>query len=452
MDQYIFCICRLKYQVFRVFCLFVLAGCPVLQVSGQLTARNANGKVATSYANAYGNRDTIFVFNQKETGNLSLQRSGINTFKWYKFNDDVKRFESIGTDDVDVETTLRENLAQGGYKVTVTPQGATAPRDSFVAWLYMNPGFEFELYKNLNGEVVDNGGYKHCQYTVFRLNSNTVQSSFTYYDPRNLQQAIIFNNRITYTMKKGSDFEDPTSLNVQTYQYFLDNNPPYEDTQYFFRAYDMFGIEKRDEIMYNTIIPYITINQPVLPDTDPTSAPVPVEFTYKSYNVREYVWRFGNGDSIAYDSFDEERLPPETVTYTYNTPKMQGYEIRVKVSSPRYCLYISDPVKITVDPPLLEVANVFTPNNDGLNDYFKPNTVSLRRFEIWIYARSGKRVYYYRGDDLRSWEGWDGRVENTGKEAAEGVYFYTIKAYGWDEPPTKNPFSGPYNGSFHLYR
>ena len=451
MDQYKFCVCKVKHQVFFVFCVFALAGCPILQVSGQLTARNADGRVATSYANAYGNRDTVFVFNQKETGNLTLQQTETNTFKWYRFNYDTKEFEHFGADDIDTETTSRDRLEQGGYKVTVTAQGATAPRDSFVAWLYMNPGFDFELYKNLNGEVMD-FGYKNCQYTVFRLNSNTVQSSFEYCDPRNLQRALILDNRITYTMQRDNDAEVVTSLNVQAYQFFLDSSPPYEDTRYTFRAEDMFGIKKQDDIMYVTIIPYITVNLPGLPETDLASAPVPVEFTFTSYNVREYVWRFGDGDSIVYDTFDEERLPPETVTHTYYTPRTQGYGVTVKVNSPRGCSYTSEPVKIAVDPPLLEVANVFTPNNDGMNDYFKPNAVSLRRFEIWIYAPSGKRVYYYRGDDLRSWEGWDGRIENTGREAVEGVYFYTIKAYGWDEPSTKNPLSGPYHGSFHLYR
>jgi len=451
MNQYQYCIFRVKHQVFRVFYIFILTSCAISQASGQLTARYANDKVATSYYNVYGNRDSIFVFNQKETGSLSLNLSETNTFKWYQFNESTKEFEPFVTnpDDVDTEATIREDLKQGGYKVTVTPQGDTAPRDSFVAWLYMNPGFEFELYKNNNGEVMDLGGYKLCMYTLFRLKSNTAASSFRYFDPRNLQQAIIFDNKITYTMKPGIGAETITSLNVQSYQFFIDNNPPYEDTQYYFRAYDMFGIEKRDDIMYRTIIPHVIIDQPILPETDPTSAPVPVKFTCKSFNIKEYIWRFGDGDSVVYDF---ERLPPDTVTHTYYTPKTQGYEVTLKVTSPRYCTYLSDPVKIAVDPPLLEVANVFTPNNDGENDYFKPNTVSLRRFEIWIYARSGKRVYYFRGDDLRSWEGWDGRIENTGREAVEGVYFYTIKAYGWDEPSTKKPQPGPYHGSFHLYR
>jgi len=449
MDQYKFCVCKVKNHILYAICIFVLATCPILRVSGQLTSHDADAKIATSYANAYGNRDSIFVFNLKESGNLSLQQSGNHSFKWYKFNYDAKEFEHFGADDVDVEFTSRDNLEQGGYKVTITPEGDSAPRDSCVAWIYLNPGFNFELYKNLNGEVVDNPTYKLCMYTVFRLNPNTVQSSFTYYDPRNIQQPIRFDNRITYTMKPGSGEEVVAFLNVQNFQYLIDSDPPYQDTQYYFRAYDMFGIEKRDDIMYRTIIPHAIINQPELPETDPTSAPVPVKFTCQSFNSTDYIWRFGDGDSIVYDL---ERPPPDTVKHTYYTPKTQGYEVTVIVTNQRGCSHTSEAIKISVDPPLLEVANVFTPNNDGMNDYFKPNTVSLRRFEIWIYNRSGKRVYYYRGDDLRYWEGWDGLIENTRKEAAEGVYYYVIKAYGWDEPSTKKPLVGPYHGSFHLYR
>jgi len=161
------------------------------------------------------------------------------------------------------------------------------------------------------------------------------------------------------------------------------------------------------------------------------------------------VWRFGDGDSVMYNL---ENLAADTVKHTYYTPRKQGYQVTLKIASLWGCTYTTIPVIITVDDPMLDVANVFTPNNDGWNDYFKPDVVSLRGFEILIYTRAGKRVYYYRGDDLRSWEGWDGRIENSGKDAAEGVYFYTIRALGWDNPPTRNPQTGPYCGSFHLFR
>ena len=453
-----------KYIFFRWFCIGMMACLPFIQAMGQLTAHDTNGEAATLYTNTYGTRDPIFVFNQMpqpKTGNLSLQISepsepsesesepDLYTFKWYKFDYNIQNFEEqpFFTEDETV-TTSQTDLEQGGYKVTVTPQGEVAPRDSFVAWLYMNPGFDFRLFKDDNGEVP--WYYMTCGYTDFIFDTKTVQSSFTYYNLSNLPQALTLDNRITFTMKAGNNSEVVTLLlTLGDKQSLRDYDPPYEDTQYYFRAYDMFNFEKRDDIMYRTIIPYVTDITPKLPEKDPTSAPVPVKFTWKSYNVTEYLWRFGDGDSTVYNL---ELLCPDTVMHTYYTPRTQGYNLVVKVTSLSRCTYTSDPVNIKVDLPSLDVPNVFTPNNDGLNDFFKPNAVSLRRFEITIYTRAGKRVYYYRGDDLRDWEGWDGRIENTGKEAAEGVYIYVIRAAGWDEPSTRNPQAGPYSGMIHLYR
>jgi len=470
--EYIFGNIGTKYMFFRYFYIGILSCLPFIQTIGQLTTRDYNGKVATLYTNAYGNRDTIFVFNQmpqQKTGNLSLRISvlpesfesqdpdqdpepTLYSFKWYKFDNTAKNFEEnpFYIED-DAESTSQTDLEQGGYRVIMTYLKNGTPRDSsFVAWLYMNPGFDFRLYKDDNGEVIWND--KTCGYTDFIFDSKTVQSSFKYYNISNLPQELTFDNKITFTMKAGNDSEMVTLLlTLGDKQSLRDYDPPYEDTQYYFRAYDMFGIEKKDEIMYVTIIPYVTDITPSLPETDPTSAPVPVKFTWKPYNVtREYVWRFGDGDSTVFNLL--EGSVPDTVMHTYKTPKTQGYNLTVKVTSLSRCSYTSEPVNIKVDPPSLDVPNVFTPNGDGLNEFFKPNGVSLRRFEITIYTRAGKRVYYYRGDDLRDWEGWDGRIENSGNEAAEGVYFYIIKAAGWDEPATRNPQAGPYSGVVHLYR
>jgi len=432
----------------------MLTVCSTIQVSGQLTARNTDGKVATMYANAYGNRDTIFVFNQTpqpKSGNLYLKLSELSTFKWYKFDYETKDFEEEPFFiDEDVEETSFNDLQQGGYKVIATILDEEEPRDTtFIAWLYMNPGFEFNILKDNNGELMYN--YKNCFYNDFRLSSNTVQSSFTYYNPYNLQIGALppFVNRITYNIRRNNESEIVIPLNTQgLIQYLRDFDPPYEDTQYHFRAFDMFNVVRRDEIMYRSIIPFAVIDT-LLPRKDSKSAPVPVKFTNKPYNVSEYVWRFGTGDSVVYNLGN---IAPDTIEYTYYTPRRQGYQVTLKVTSLSGCQFTTEPTIITVDDPVLDVANVFTPNNDGINDYFKPHAVSLRGFEIWIYTRTGKRVYYYKGDNLRDWEGWDGRIEKSGREAPNGVYYYTIKALGWDEPATKNPPTGPYSGFVYLYR
>ena len=91
--------------------------------------------------------------------------------------------------------------------------------------------------------------------------------------------------------------------------------------------------------------------------------------------------------------------------------------------------------KIIVDPSELNVPNVFTPDGDGINDNFMVESKSLRYLSMEVFSRNGRRVYSFFGDGekLRQWQGWDGDVNNTSAKATPGIYFYIIRAYGWDD-------------------
>lgn len=72
--------------------------------------------------------------------------------------------------------------------------------------------------------------------------------------------------------------------------------------------------------------------------------------------------------------------------------------------------------------------NVFTPNADGINDFFLPieyNQVADLRIDI--YNRWGTKIY--SANSLESFvnPGWDGTVSLTGEQAAEGVYYYICR-------------------------
>jgi gliding motility-associated-like protein len=74
--------------------------------------------------------------------------------------------------------------------------------------------------------------------------------------------------------------------------------------------------------------------------------------------------------------------------------------------------------------PEIEIGNVFTPNGDGINDYFFPirdRSVKIR--EVMIYDRWGKTVYV--SDEVDITRVWDGTTTG-GKQAPDGVYFYHI--------------------------
>ena len=74
----------------------------------------------------------------------------------------------------------------------------------------------------------------------------------------------------------------------------------------------------------------------------------------------------------------------------------------------------------------MDIPNVFTPNNDGTNDYFFPRQFLTRgviSFKMDIYNRWGQLVYTTNAPDGR---GWDGKFND--KDQPEGVYVYIIDA------------------------
>lgn len=73
-----------------------------------------------------------------------------------------------------------------------------------------------------------------------------------------------------------------------------------------------------------------------------------------------------------------------------------------------------------------EFPNVFTPNGDGLNDYFDPRTYlgnGLQTFKMDVYNRWGELVF---STDKTSGRGWDGRFN--GEPQPQEVYVYLVNA------------------------
>lgn len=93
------------------------------------------------------------------------------------------------------------------------------------------------------------------------------------------------------------------------------------------------------------------------------------------------------------------------------------------------CNQDSTEIKISIAESELRVPNVFTPNGDGLHDEFRVQYRSLAEFHCWVYNRWGKLVYEWTDPA----KGWDGTIN--GSPAAEGAYFYVIRARGTDADP-----------------
>ncbi|MDC1508556.1 gliding motility-associated C-terminal domain-containing protein, partial [Saprospiraceae bacterium] len=103
----------------------------------------------------------------------------------------------------------------------------------------------------------------------------------------------------------------------------------------------------------------------------------------------------------------------------------QDHEITMTAVDEYGCVD-KDNIVIRVDRNIgIYTPNIFSPNGDVSNDYFR-STVnesigSLK--EINIYDRWGNLVYHRENlTDLSVWQGWDGKFN--GKDAVSGVYVY----------------------------
>ncbi|MGE5107178.1 MAG: gliding motility-associated C-terminal domain-containing protein, partial [Sphingobacteriales bacterium] len=102
--------------------------------------------------------------------------------------------------------------------------------------------------------------------------------------------------------------------------------------------------------------------------------------------------------------------PELTTTYIGSSEILQG-------------CFINDSVTITVkDCPLdIFVPTVFTPNNDGKNDLFKPAvSLPLEVYRFEIYNRWGQKIY----ETQKITEGWDGQLN--GRIQPQGTFIWVL--------------------------
>ena len=133
--------------------------------------------------------------------------------------------------------------------------------------------------------------------------------------------------------------------------------------------------------------------------------------------VQFYNWTIYKATQVIATRADKD------VRYVFSEPG--SYRVVCKVNN-AFCMTDSSEVTVNISESYLAVPNVITPNGDGKNDEFRVAYRSLREFHCWVYNRWGKLVYEWTDPA----KGWDGMIGN--REAAEGAYFYVIRALGTD--------------------
>lgn len=94
----------------------------------------------------------------------------------------------------------------------------------------------------------------------------------------------------------------------------------------------------------------------------------------------------------------------------------------------------SDTITVTVlNQPSAFIPSAFTPNGDGLNDYFEFDLLGATNIEVSIFNRWGQRVYFNpsQPNGITNSGGWDGRVD--GKIAPEDTYVYRMSVVYWNQ-------------------
>jgi gliding motility-associated-like protein len=124
-------------------------------------------------------------------------------------------------------------------------------------------------------------------------------------------------------------------------------------------------------------------------------------------------------------------VEPEFTTYRYTItdPSISACYFIVAIDTNNnvdttgvlpYCLGIDD-------CPRYRLPNVFTPNDDNVNDLFVPfpGYTSVERVEMQIFNRWGLLVFETVDPAIR----WDGRDKNSNSKCPPGVYFYKCVVY-----------------------
>ena len=389
----------------------------------QLSAPGMSAVRYTAYPGSPSVKDPIFVYcntSGTQSGTLTANSPGGTApfnYSWYKWNSVTKSFSDFIKSETGVTTSSLNNLPEGGYRVVISGGFNT----TLTGWIFIDKPFSSAELRN-----------RTCDYVA--LKGGAAIDTFYYSNP-STGLPVKLPNAVKFLWSS-----DPVSsipfpdlrLNPQTF------DPPLTDVTYKLRVTDSLGCFSESSFFYKSI--HVKADFTVEPEKG--EAPLEVTFTNKSVRGYKYLWEFGDGK----DSISDLSDPKPHIYY-----KPGEYSVKLTIESELYCIDSMRFDKIVVDPSKLDIPNVFTPNGDGLNDNFIVDSKSLRNISVEVFSRSGVKVYSFvaEGEKLRDWTGWDGKVNSSSAEASPGVYYYIIRAYGWDDVKYD---SEAYRGFVYLYR
>ena len=138
-----------------------------------------------------------------------------------------------------------------------------------------------------------------------------------------------------------------------------------------------------------------------------------VNFTNNSTNLDDFSWDFGDGtgnnSNFSPTHFFPNQAGEYVVTFTASSGECS--------SSNSLLITILENIEFNYILP-----NVFTPNNDGSNDFFSNMVSNVNSMELQILNRWGNLIFQTTDEN----QVWDGNDQQSGLPCPEGTYFYKL--------------------------
>jgi gliding motility-associated-like protein len=322
-----------------------------------------------------------------------------------------------------LEITLASNTdcANPNAELTATPVGGKID-DYTIEW------------ENTNGQIIGNGTIITVQPIGIQTYKATLTDGCSFSAANSeitIDQTPIINNfDITPTegceplpvdLTYQTDYPNIHIANVQWGDGNQSNfNNLNSENQEFNHQYETFGgfnasLQITSETGCNSLISTEEITVWPLPSASFTYSPLEpsldsnlVNFLNNSIGGISYQWNIENMGT--YTEENPSVLFSDTGLYDV---KLVAFTDKNCKDSTMQQVYIKPNFKIF--PP-----TVFSPNNDGLNDRFRPIATGYESIQTTIYNRWGAIIYQSDHN-----EGWDGTYR--GERVPQGAYYYTIK-------------------------
>ncbi len=124
-----------------------------------------------------------------------------------------------------------------------------------------------------------------------------------------------------------------------------------------------------------------------------------------------YTWTFGDGSSS--NMFEPTHTYQDTGTY----------EVFLMVQNSYGCTDTITKIVKVIPEFMMYVPNAFTPNSDGVNDYFTVVGIGIENMVLTIFNRWGDPIY--TSTDMEA--GWNGTIQKSSVTAQQDVYVYMVE-------------------------